>query len=486
VRWAQKVGWELRGHALLWGGNDNHSTPGWVRNLPTPEAIYDTCKMRVIRDVTRYRGIVKEYDVINEPLTNHADWLRNAVGDSIIWNSFKWARSADPDAELYINDYNVEYNWGQAVEYRDLINKMLEKGAPVTGIGMQAHFWECCRPNVNELVRNVNILAETGLPIKFTEYDYGGNLTQAEQAADYIMVLTIAFSHPSIVGMYHWSLRDGWAWRENAGFFDSNGRPKLAADTLLYYTKTKWATNFDAEILDTEPFVFNAYHGHYTVEAEFDGVVKVFNVPMLKANANSVFILNEADAMLKGPQFLKTELVETNTISLLFDKPIDSNSLRRSNFRFFSPGNIGVEAATVDPDNEHAILLSLSSNVTVGNYISVSYFPGSLMATDGSKASAFGPAAIPNSDPNTSAEEGIVVRSSVKIYPNPATSDVTIICNSAPFHIRIFNSLGMLVYSGDSGENSITIDVSSFTRGMYLVQLTDMNNTIYVEKFLLK
>ena len=115
VHWTQKVGWELKAHNLIWGGNDDHSMPAWVRNLPTPQAIMDTCKMRVIREVSHYKGIIKEYDVVNEPLTGHADHLRNTVGDSIIWNCFKWARSADPDAELFVNDYNVEYNWGQAM-----------------------------------------------------------------------------------------------------------------------------------------------------------------------------------------------------------------------------------------------------------------------------------------------------------------------------------------------------------------------------------
>jgi hypothetical protein len=150
VKWTQKVGWDLRAHTLLWGGDDAHSMPDWIRELPTPEAITDTCKMRVTREMTRYKGIIKEYDVINEPLTDHADWLRNTVGDSILWNCFKWAHDADPDAEIYINDYNVEYNWGQAEEYRDLILKIQEMGGPLTGVGSQADFWECCRPNINE------------------------------------------------------------------------------------------------------------------------------------------------------------------------------------------------------------------------------------------------------------------------------------------------------------------------------------------------
>lgn len=484
VRWTQKVGWDLRAHTLLWGGNDNHSMPNWVRSLPTPKAIVDTCKMRVIRDVTRYRGIIKEYDVINEPLSGHADWLRKTVGDSILWDSFKWARSADPDAELYVNDYNVEYNWGQAVEYRNLIQRMLANGAPVTGVGMQAHFWDCCRPNVNELVSNVNIVAQTGLPIKFTEYDYGGNLTQAQQAADYIMVLTIAFSHPSIVGMYHWSLRDGWSWRENSGMFDSSGRPKLAADTLLHYTKKRWATNFDTVVNNGNPLIFNAYHGNYTIEAEFDGVVKVFSIPLLKANADSVFILHEKDAKVKGPELIKTELMDRNKIRLYFDKPLNSNSLRRSNFKFFSPGSIGIQAVNLDPENQNNLIITLSANVTTGNYISVSYYPGSLISTDGGVAAPFGPVAIPNSQPTVNINQ--VNRNEFVVFPNPATNNVSISSDSAPYIIQIYNGNGILVYSGNSNNEIYNIDVSNFSRGMYVVRITDSSNISSVQKLILK
>ncbi len=488
VRWTQKVGWDYRGHTLLWGGNDNHSMPDWVRNLPTAQDIIETCKMRVIRDVTRYKGVIKEYDVMNEPLTGHADWLRKTVGDSIIWNSFKWARSADPDAELYVNDYNVEFNWGQAVEYRDLILKMLENGAPVTGVGMQSHYWECCRPNVNELVRNVNIIAETGLPIKFTEYDYGGNLTQAQQAADYIMVLTIAFSHPSVTGMYHWSLRDGWSWRQNSGLFDAGGKPKLAADTLLYYTKTKWATNFDTITNGIDPLVFSAYHGNYTIEAEFDGVVKVFKVPLLKANADSIFVLNEADARVKGPQLLEAGLMDMNTIELLFDKPINDKLLRRRDFRAFIPGGIGIDAAEINPENENSLMLTLTKNVTPGLHLTVSYFPGSLIARDGGVAEPFGPVTVPNLEPTPDPPVNVkmVSSSSIDIFPNPARGNVTIKYDTAPYTIHVHNSNGIMVYTGTSDNESFSIDLSHFSRGMYIVRVTDTRNRMFVEKLILK
>ncbi|KAF0237511.1 MAG: endo-1 [Prolixibacteraceae bacterium] len=484
VRWTQKVGWELRAHTLLWGGNDAHSMPDWVRSLPTPQAITDTCKMRVQREVSRYKGIIKEYDVINEPLTGHADWLRKSVGDSILWNCFKWAREADPEAELYINDYNVEFNWGQAGEYRDLIKKIIANGGPVTGVGMQAHFWDCCRPNVDELVKNVNIVAEAGLPIRFTEYDFGGNLTQAQQAADFIKVLTIAFSHPSVNGMISWGLSDDGAWRANTGFFTAKHKPKLAADTLLYYTQRKWATNFDSQITGGTPLKFKAYYGDYEIEVAFGDTVKVFTIPCLKSNKDSVFVLNETNARLKGPELVSKKLVNLNSVRLEFDKPIKSGSLKRSNFKFFSNTKVGLNAVQTDPENPNAVILTLSMNVTKGDYVSVSYFPGSLMAEDGSKAEAFGPEAIFN--PETPVGIAEINERALNVYPNPATSVLNVEYDKAPYHFSLYNSLGVLVYSGISDNELLQFEVGQFKKGMYLIRIKDAENSFTTTKIILE
>lgn len=491
LAWTQKVGWDLRAHTLLWGGDDAHSTPDWVRNLPTPQAITDTSKMRVIREMTRYKGIIKEYDVINEPLTGHADWLRNEVGDSILWNVFKWAREADPDAELFINDYNVEYNWGQAEEYRDLILQIKEMGGPVTGVGMQAHFWDCCRPNVDELVRNVNIVAEAGLPIRFTEYDYGGNLTQAEQAADFIKVLTIAFSHPSITGMISWGLSDDGAWRENTGFFDAQHRPKLAADTLLYYTQTKWATNFDDEIMGNNALVFDAYYGHYNIEVTFDNTVKVFTVPLLKEHEDSVFTLYEADAVIKGPVLLSTHLDGPDVVKLLFDKPIEVNSVKRGDFKFFSNHNIGIQDIYTDPTDPTALTMVLSSNVVPGDYISVSYFPGSLLDIEGGRATAFGPEAVnekamdPDPEIPTNVSPSVPV-AKFEVYPNPANDIVHISYDAGQaFQVDIFNIMGNKVFSALSKTSQFEMNVGQFTRGVYIVRITDSKNNVKTLRLIL-
>ena len=484
VRWTQKVGWELRAHTLLWGGYEytsDHEMPRWVKDLPTPQAFTDTCKMRVIREVSRYKGIIKEYDVMNEPV--HATYTSSVVGDSINWNCFKWARSADPDAELYINEYNVEFNWGNAIKYRDLILKIKAMGGPVTGVGMQAHFWDCCRPNVDELVKNINIVAEAGLPIKLTEYDYGGNLTQADQASDFIKVLTVAFSHPSINGLVSWGLSDDGAWRENTGFFDANHKPKQAADTLLYYTKTKWATNFDTLMASGDVLFFDAYYGNYTIEVEFNDTVKTFTLPCLKANSDSVFSLYEKDAVLKGPKLIGTTLTGPKQISLLFDKPIGTGTLKRSDFKFHAIKKIGITSALVDETNPNVVVITLDVNVTPGDYISISYFPGNLAATDNSKARAFGPEPVPNPGPPVGIHQ--VNGGSFTVYPNPAYDNISIVSQSAPFSLAVFNVLGKQVYQGNSDSENLNLDVSGFDRGLYLIRITGSNNKISVRKILL-
>jgi GH35 family endo-1,4-beta-xylanase len=486
VRWTQKAGWDLRAHTLLWGGNDAHSMPDWVRQLPTPEAITDTCKMRITREMTHYKGIIKEYDVINEPLTGHADWLRKTVGDSILWNCFKWAHAADPDAQLYINDYNVEYNWGQAIEYRDLILKIKEMGGPVSGVGIQAHFWDCCRPNVDELVKNLNIIAEAGLPLRLTEYDWGTNLTEQQQVNDFMMVATIAFSHPSVNGMVSWALSDKGAWRENTGFFDANHKPKLAADTLLYLTKTKWATNFDSTIYSEDTLSFNAYYGDYLIEVEFNDTVKVFSIPCLKQNEDSVFTLMETDAFLKGPILVSAELDSNNAVKLTFDKSLQANSVKKGNFKFFSNYKIGIDDIQVVPENPKELIIILSTVVTAGDYISVSYFPGNLEGTDSSKAGAFGPEGIDNPEPIS----GYIILpgsdNSIKIYPNPASDNINIVSEKAPFKVSLFNILGAEVYSELSHTKSLQMDVSQYRKGIYLIKITDQNNEVNVQKIILK
>jgi uncharacterized repeat protein (TIGR02059 family) len=349
--------------------------------------------MRVIREMTRYKGIIREYDVVNEPL--HATYLASRVGDSINWNCFKWARSADPEAELFINEYNVEYYWGDAKKYRDLIKKIISLGGPVTGVGVQAHFWSGMRPDITEFVTQINTIAEAGLPIKLTEFD-NGDLSQEDQAADLIKVVTIAFSHPAINGIVFWNMSDKTTWRTNAGLFEENRKPKLAADTLLYYTRKLWATNLDTIASGDTATMFSAYFGQYSVEVNFRDTVKLFHIPCLRANKDSVFILHEQDAVLKGPAFKDAYLSGDTTLTIVFSQPIRNESVTKGNFKFFSDNALRIKDIKADIANNCRVRITLSSSITPENYLSVSYYPGTLSSVTGGKAEAFGPVPVIN------------------------------------------------------------------------------------------
>jgi uncharacterized repeat protein (TIGR02059 family) len=438
VKWAQSIGWNLKAHTLLWGGynyEDDHAIPRWVKDLPTPKAIYDTCKMRVTREVSHYKGIIKEYDVMNEPL--HALYLASVVGDSINWNCFKWARSVDSTANLIINDYNVEYNWGDARKYRDLIINLKNHGAPITGVGMQAHFWQGMRPNLEELVTNVNIVAEAGLPIKFTEFD-NGILTEKEQAEDFVLVTTIAFSHPMMNGIICWGLSDKGAWREKSGLFYENHKPKLAADTLLYLTKNKWATNFDTIIEAAQPLFFNAYFGSYNIEVNFGDTTKIFEINCNKVNKDSVFVLNELDAVVKGPDVVSVNLENSNTLKLAFNKEIKRESLNKSNFKFFSDNLLRIQNILLDSLNTKDIFLIFDKNISPDDYLLVSYFPGSLSSTDGGKARVFGP--IPVTNLTTGLISGTVINDGTAIEATFNAQILNLLENSGSFTVSVNGS----------------------------------------------
>ena len=92
--------------------------------------------------VGRYKGRVKGWDVVNEAIIEDGSYRKTKfyeiLGEEFIPLAFQYAHEADPDAELYYNDYgmNVEGR-------RNTVVKMVEgyegKGLRVDAIGMQGH-----------------------------------------------------------------------------------------------------------------------------------------------------------------------------------------------------------------------------------------------------------------------------------------------------------------------------------------------------------
>ncbi|HID56686.1 TPA: 1,4-beta-xylanase, partial [Candidatus Poribacteria bacterium] len=133
--WCGRNGIECKGHPLVW----NYSAPKWIPR--DPDEIKRLSDERVREIVSRYRGRIDIWDVVNEatdpwrfdnPITEA--WRRFGRIPFAL-EPFKIARKANPDATLLINDYRTDPEYERVIE--ELVD---EEGKPVYDvIGIQSH-----------------------------------------------------------------------------------------------------------------------------------------------------------------------------------------------------------------------------------------------------------------------------------------------------------------------------------------------------------
>ena len=140
-----------RGHTLIW----HSQVPDWFfrdgGGDASAELVLERIREHVTTIVSRYKGRVSTWDVVNEVIGDDtslrfSEWLR-LVGDydgdgddyDYIEAAFTAAHEADPDARLIINDYSLETSSNKAIKMYKAVKKMLEDGVPIDGVGFQMH-----------------------------------------------------------------------------------------------------------------------------------------------------------------------------------------------------------------------------------------------------------------------------------------------------------------------------------------------------------
>jgi endo-1,4-beta-xylanase len=174
VEFGERNGMFIVGHALVW----HNQTPGWVFANPdgTPvsrDTLMERLRTHIFTVVGRYRGRIGGWDVVNEALNEdgtlrQSPWLR-ILGPGYIAQAFRWAHEADPQAELYYNDYSLENPQKRAGAVR-LVRDLLAEGIPVTAVGMQGHMkmdW----PTLAAEDSTISAFAALGVKVAVTELD---------------------------------------------------------------------------------------------------------------------------------------------------------------------------------------------------------------------------------------------------------------------------------------------------------------------------
>ena len=191
TKWCQDNNIKVWAHNLCW----HAQTPNWFLQgtnggRVTRDVAIERLKNHILTVAGHYKGKVLGWDVVNEAIDDRhnngqPDDLRNdswysVIGSNYLTMAFKWAREADPDAQLYYNDYNIEQgavqNTGKHAASMSLLKRMIQDGAPINGVGIQGHWHlDTDLADVEKAIANYESL---GLKISISELDVtasGGN-----------------------------------------------------------------------------------------------------------------------------------------------------------------------------------------------------------------------------------------------------------------------------------------------------------------------
>ncbi|CAI5477385.1 unnamed protein product [Closterium sp. Yama58-4] len=294
VDWFTQRNVSVRGHNIFWAVEKFVQT--WVKNL-NDTALWAAMQRRMNSAVTRYTGKVQHWDVINEPL--HGNYYGQRLGEDIHSWMFKAARAIDPNVRLFLNDYNTVEQCDRGANpeiYLEKVWNLNATGAPVTGIGVEAHY--SGEPQLVRLKHDLNRLAVAGMPIWLTELDFT-QVQSEQQRADYLeAVMREAFAHPSVAGIVLWSagrstctyykdMDPGMCNPCDACLANDKFVDNLAGQRYVRLRK-EWSTHLVKQVTFGSPIKFRGFHGKYRARITVNGklIERYFYVPKQTVGLN--------------------------------------------------------------------------------------------------------------------------------------------------------------------------------------------------------
>ena len=162
------------GHCLIWRSQLAQWFPYDAEgNFVTPDLLKERMKEHITTIVTRYKGRIHGWDVVNEAILEDGSYRKSPfyliLGEEFIPLAFEYAHAADPDAELYLNDYGMN-NPGRRDTYVKIANELKARGLRIDGIGMQSHVG-MDYPDMEEYEESLLAFAGTGCNVMITEWD---------------------------------------------------------------------------------------------------------------------------------------------------------------------------------------------------------------------------------------------------------------------------------------------------------------------------
>jgi GH35 family endo-1,4-beta-xylanase/enterochelin esterase-like enzyme len=265
VAWCADRNIAIHGHTLVW----HAQTDNWFFRDGGREVVAQRMKDHISTLVGRYKGRIRSWDVVNEAISDggnaqtaqtenlrNSSWLQ-ALGPEFLTLAFRFAHEADPEAELYYNDYGIEAGPKHASSLV-LLRRLINDGAPIHGVGIQGH-WSTAGIPYAALDQAIADYAALGLKVSITELDatirgaaggqfgrgFGGRRSGGEppapqdlqaQADAYARLFAIFIKHQDVLDrVTFWGLSDRRTWRygQHPLIFDGNNEPKPALVAIV-------------------------------------------------------------------------------------------------------------------------------------------------------------------------------------------------------------------------------------------------------------
>jgi endo-1,4-beta-xylanase len=163
------------GHTLVW----HQQTPDWVFEDQEGKPVSREVLLKRMQDhintvVGRYKGKIHGWDVVNEAINDQDGGMRKTkwldiIGEDFAQKAFEYAHQADPQAELYYNDYSI-YRADKREGVIRLVKGLQAKGIKVHAIGMQGHYGLTV-PTIDQIEASIVAFAKLGVKVNFTELD---------------------------------------------------------------------------------------------------------------------------------------------------------------------------------------------------------------------------------------------------------------------------------------------------------------------------
>jgi GH35 family endo-1,4-beta-xylanase len=280
LEWTAEHDIPLRGHCVFWGIPNR--VQNWLKQLDD-EQLLDTLKTRALTISSRYRGRFAEYDLNNEMI--HSNYYAERLGMGITKQMADWFKQGDPEARLFVNDYDV-LTGRRLDDYITHIRGLLQQGVPIYGIGVQGHLHgESFNPIA--LREALDKLAKIGLPIRITEFNMPGQrsrflknrnlkltpeqeIAKAKAITDYYR---ICFAHPAVHGILMWGFWEGANWIPQSSLYQRDWTPTPAADAYRELVFRQWWTKWNGRADTTGRCRVQAFYGRHRVTT--DGQEKI-------------------------------------------------------------------------------------------------------------------------------------------------------------------------------------------------------------------